>query len=180
MGLAPEDLAAQVGAPFTQDEIDGAVLTVRNAARWHIAPEVSEIITLDVRWGETYFRLPTRYLVSVDSVYDTYRSATIDSSHYRTSFELAKVHRRGGCGWPHGIGRLQVAIHHGYSDVPLDLLPVFAEAARASRRDQSATQFGAGPFRVAYGGQTVDTRTVDPLSTAAVLERYSLFQIGFA
>jgi hypothetical protein len=180
MGLVPVDLEGLPGSPFTQAEIDAAVAALRSAAGWHIAPERTDTIELDVECMECTLRLPTKKLVAVVEITDTELDTVIASSTYRVSTEKNAVHKRGYGWWPHGYARLEVEFTHGYTTVPADLLPLFAEAMSTARRDQTANTFGAGPFSVSYGGQDITNRTLNPLSTAAVLERYSLFQMGMA
>jgi hypothetical protein len=179
MGLTPTDFDGLPGAPLTQAEIDAAVAAVRTAAGWHIAPERDETLTLDVDCWERTLRLPTKQLASVDEVRDTKLSTVIAATTYEVSVAKGAVRKCGGV-WPHGYGRLEVDLTHGYATVPADLLPVFAETVVLSRRDQTADSLTAGPFGVTYSGQDVASRTVNPLSTASVLERYSLFQMGAA
>jgi hypothetical protein len=179
MSLTPTDFDGLPGAPFTQAEIDAAVTALRSAAGWHIAPEQDDTVTLDVDCWEHTLRLPTKHLVSVEEIRDTKLTTVIADTTYKVSTTKGAV--RKNCGmWPHGYGRLEVDITHGYAEVPADLLPVIAEAITTARRDQTATQYGAGPFSVGYSAQDVASRTVNPLSSAAVLERYSLFQMGMA
>jgi hypothetical protein len=177
MGVVVADLAALPGAPFTQAEVDAAVTAVRNAARWHIAPSLSQTVTLDVECRDPVLRLPTRHLTAVTAIRDTDTGDVIAASRYRVSLTVGEV--RAKCGfWPVGYGRVAVDMTHGYATVPADLLPVLAEAAFLSRRDQTATQFSAGPFSI--GVNLSDTGACDPLSTSAVLERYTFWQSGLA
>jgi hypothetical protein len=177
MGLTPTDFGGLPGAPFTQDEIDAAVAAVQGAARWHISPEQQDTIALDVQSWERVLRLPTRHLVSVDEIRDTYTSTVIDPGLYRVSVEFPKILRRCGV-WPCGYGRIEVDITHGYDEVPKDLLPVIAESALLDRRDQTVSSETQGPFSIGYSDS--GSRTANPLSTGSVLERYSYGQPGMA
>jgi hypothetical protein len=178
-GLGPSDLTGLAGAPFTQDQIDRGVATVVQALRWHLAPEVSETLTLDVDPCTRLLRLPTQRLVSLSAVRDTDTDLVIDASLYRVSLNDALVMRK--CGfWPHGLARLEVDIAHGFDTVPPELLAVVAEVASLMRRDQLATTFGAGPFSVAYGTLGWIQRTENPVSTAAVLDRYTFWPTGLS
>lgn len=167
------------GAPFTQDELDEAVTTVRNAARWHICPARTDTITLDIDHREPTLRLPTKRLVSVDEVRDTDTAAVIDAAHYRVSLKQGDVRKRWGF-WPSGYGRIEVDMTHGYDDVPDDLLPVFAQASVVARRDQTASRLSAGPFNIELGTGEPDGAACDPLSSAAILDRYTYWTTGLA
>ncbi|ORB93958.1 hypothetical protein LAUMK4_05836 [Mycobacterium persicum] len=178
MGLEPADLAHLAGAPFTQAEINGAVTTVRNAAKWHIAPEITSIVVLDVVCMEPLLRLPTRYLVEVSEVRDLDTDTVIAATRYRVSRAFGQIRYR--CGyWPSGYERVQVEFDHGYETVPADLLPVIAEAALLQRRDQTAKTQTAGPYSTAFD-ISLAGGSVNPMSTGAVLERYRLWQPGIS
>ncbi|MGV7681589.1 hypothetical protein PJH60_23325 [Mycobacterium kansasii] len=176
MGLVPADLAGHPGAPFTQDEVDAAVVAVRNAARWHISPEVSSVVTLDVECREPVLRLPTKHLVSVTEVRDVDLDEVISADLYRVSRSEGWVRAKYGY-WPYGYERMRVTFVHGYDNVPTDLLPVLAESAKLGRRDQTATELTAGPYNVDY---EVDRAVAlaNPLSTASVLARYTMWESG--
>lgn len=177
MGLTPSDLTGLPGSPFTQGEVDRAVASVRGAARWRIALQAQETVTVDVERCQRILRLPTAFLVSVDEVKDTDTSTVIAASTYRVSLTECAVETK--CGyWPQGWGRVTVKMTHGYSSVPDDLIPVFAEAANMERRDQLIKSQNAGPFSVAFG--TDAQLMANPTSTASVLDRYSFLDTGLA
>src|SRR5687768_6144896 len=111
MGLQPADLEHLPGAPFSQDEVDAAVDSVRLAAGWHIAPQRSDTIVLDVTHCDSWLRLPTLALASVDAVRDTDTDTVIAADRYRVSRSLAQVRKRSGY-WPAGYGRVEVDITH--------------------------------------------------------------------
>ncbi|WP_217901216.1 hypothetical protein [Mycobacterium marinum] len=177
-GLEPDDMAHLFGAPFTQDQIDSAVTTLVNAAKWHIVPEQEDTVTLDVQCWESLLRLPTRHLVSVDEIRDADTATVIDADRYRVSLDLGQVRHRTSY-WPSGYGRVEVDFTHGWDTVPADLLPLLAEAALLSRRDQTAKQLGAGPMSAAFDISLGGSDT-NPLSTRAVFDRYRLWQPGIA
>lgn len=179
MGLTPTDLTGFPGAPFTQAEVDAAVVTVQNAAKWHIAPEIEDTIVLDVQCLEPVLRLPTRHLVSVDEIRDADSDTVLAAATYRVSApDIGQVRKKFGY-WPGGYGRVEVDFTHGFEDVPKDLLGVLAQAAVMSRRDQTAKSQTAGPFSVAFDIAFGSTDT-NPLSSGAVFTRYALWQPGIA
>lgn len=176
--IDPDDLAHLSGAPFSEEEIDTAVAVLRAAAGWHIAPTLDETITLDVLRYQRLLRLPTKLLLSVDEIRDMTSDeygVVIDATTYDVSLSHAKIRRHGY--WPHGYSALEVDLSHGYETCPPDLLPVIAESANLVRRDQTATQFGAGPYSVQFGVLTQPTLG-GPLTSSATLNRYLLWQPG--
>lgn len=168
-GLTPDALAHLPGAPFTQADIDAAVADVRAAAEWHIFPQRAETVLLDVVSAERRLRLPTRKLVSVDAVRNADAGAVIDPTGYRVSVKFAQVKRNGGY-WPSGFGAVEVDMTHGYSELPLDLLPVVAESVNLTRRDQSIRSVRIDDFQQSFGA----TSTPGPIGVYETLARYSL------
>lgn len=166
--LTPDDLIGLPGAPFNPDEVDNAVADVRGAARWHIAPQKTETVTLDVVCGERRLRLPTRQLVSVTAVRDTDTAAVIDPTTYRVSKTIGQVAKKSGY-WPAGLARIEVDMVHGYAACPLDLIAVVAEAARLARREQSVRSVQIDDFQQQFG-----TTATGELGTDETLLRYSL------
>jgi hypothetical protein len=176
--MDPDELLHLAGAPFTDEEVEAAVESVRAAAGWHIAPTRSDTITLTVGCREALLRLPTRQLVSVEEVTDLDTSTAIAASDYRVLTTLNKLLKRRGY-WPTGYEAVQVEMTHGYTTWPKDLLPVVAEAAATSRRDQTVRSQQAGVFVVAYG-DTGSSGVGSLTSTSAALDRYLLSQPGMA
>jgi hypothetical protein len=170
--VTPAELAHLPGAPFSDIEVDAAVAAVRAAAGWHIAPVREETITLDVAHCESWLRLPTQALVSVDEIRDADTGTVIDAARYRVSERLAQVRKRSGY-WPHGYGRIEVDLTHGFDTAPAELLAVIAEAATTARRDQSVTQQTAGPFSVSLGNGGA-SYLGNPIGTGAILESFRL------
>lgn len=170
-------LAYLPGAPFTEAEVDAAVASLREAVRWHIAPERSETITFDVRAYQNVLQLPTRKLVSVNAVRQG--GDVVDPSAYEVSTNLGQVKLSYGY-WDTGFGAVEVDVTHGHESVPLDLLPVIAHTATSQRllavrapvMDQP-TMIGEG-----VGGQMVSANP-DPLIRRTIA-RYALFPAGFA
>lgn len=166
--LSPDFLVDLPGAPFTQDEVDNAVANVRSSARWHIAPQKTETVTLDVACGERRLRLPTRQLVSVAAIRNADTDVVFDPSTYRVSKSLARVVKKTGY-WPSGLAAVEVDIVHGYTACPLDLIAVIAEAARLARREQGIRSVQIDDFQQQFGSAGTTA-----LGTDETLVRYSL------
>lgn len=177
--VAPESLSDFPGAPFTHGEVDAAVAQVRRAAGWHLAPlRESETVTLDVQDRESWLRLPTRKLVSVDEIRDADDSEVIDSDTYRVSLSLAQV-KRSGFYWPCGYGRVEVDMTHGYEHCPEDLLATVALACTLVRRDVTVRSVSIDDFSVTRNNDAVQAAIKASLDSTYVLDE-SLYGLGVA
>lgn len=130
----PGDLSSFPGAPFTEGEILAASGTVRSWAGWHIAPSITETVTVETRGGRALM-LDTLHLSAVTVVRDVTRpghpTTLADVTAYPTArFRSGIVDRRGG--WP--CGAVEVTITHGHAECPPELRSVLAEVIRSDRR----------------------------------------------
>lgn len=155
------------GAPFSVEQVDAAVATVRLAAGWHIAPQRTETILLEVNWPTRWLALPTRKLVDVVEVRDADTGEVIDPAHYRTSRDLATLRFRTG-----GFEAVEVDLTHGFAECPPELLPVIAGAVTQQGRDQTIRQVQVDDFSQSF--VTNAGGVGGPLSNAAILDAYSL------
>ena len=174
---APEDLAGFPGAPFTENQVDAAVAAVRSAARWHIAPEREETVTLDVAAYDSWLRLPTRKLVSVDEVRDVDADEVIEDTGYRVSLNLAQV-KRSGYYWPCGYGAVEVDMTHGYESCPADVLPVIALAVALGKRDPTVSEVRLDDYSVRRNTEMLRAALAAELGEYALDE--ALLSIGIA
>ena len=173
------DLAYLAGAPFTDDEVDAAIATVRSAAGWHIAPVVEETeVLFDIDRYQQALRLPTRKLISVEEIRDADTQTVVPSTSYRISHTRNQVLLYSSY-WSYGFERVEVDFTHGYAVWPQELWPLIAEAASMSRRDPSVNRQTAGVFTVGYGSGGAAS-SLNPLSTGSALDRYSLCELGIA
>lgn len=131
--LTPTGLADYPGAPFTQSKIDSAVALVRRVAGWHIAPVVTETLTLDSEGGRTLL-LPSLRVTSVTEVRDVSSSTPRVLTDWRLS-SSGMLSRPGG--WPEGFSTVEVDLSHGYDEWPSELLRVVAEATQRQVRQES-------------------------------------------
>ncbi|MBA3781014.1 MAG: hypothetical protein H0X12_04065 [Nocardioides sp.] len=160
--IAPEDLGAFPGAPFSDEVVDAAVAGLRAAAGWHIAPSRTETVTVDSPGGYRLI-LDTLYLTAVNGV----RNVLDVTPSEITGVRFSKAGILAGC-FPCGFQSVEVDIMHGYAATPPDLLPLLASACQRITVDTSvvASQ-GAGPFSVTFRDPA--TSSVDP-----GLARYAL------
>lgn len=157
--VTADDLSFLPGAPFEDSEVDAAVETLRNAVRWHIAPERSETVTLDIPIMQPRLTLMTTHLVSIDEI--RANGEVVDPADYQVSKTFGRVKRI--CGyWPAGYGTVEVDMTHGFETVPKDLLNVIAAIAATSRRDQAVREAVAGPFTMALIGIDKVIERYDP------------------
>ena len=145
----PSMLADFPGAPFGDGPVDAAVGAIRAVAGWHIAPERTETVVVDSRGGAVVY-LPTRYLIAVTEVRDMTDTVPRVITDWRDSVR-GKLQLGYPCGWPIGLGAIEVDIVHGYEICPPELLPIVAEYARAvSSTDPAKSQESLGKWSVSY------------------------------
>lgn len=159
----PSDLTGFPGAPFTDRVVDGAVGALRLVARWHIAPSVTETITLDSDGGSRLI-LPTLHLTAVSEVRDVSGDTPVVITDFRWSH--AGVLSR-PCGWPYGFQSIEVDITHGYTECPPELLSIIAYGCQSAGVDRNLSARSVGPFSESYRDSAGEVS--DP-----ILARYTL------
>jgi hypothetical protein len=139
------DVADLAGFPgeFSQEMVDAAVASIRADAGWHIAPVVTETITVFGDGGRVLF-LPSLRIISVASV----TLAGLPTTNWQLG--------NGGTlyapyGWPRGP--LQVTFTHGYETAP-DLIPEVVARISSYSRDRTITSQTDGPFTTVFGNQS--------------------------
>jgi hypothetical protein len=175
---SPEDLAYLPGAPFSETEVDAACAAVRTAASWHIAPQVTETISLDVTPCDRWLRLPTGHLVGVTAVRDADTGEAVDTATYRVSRKLGQVKR--STPWPSGYERVEVDMIHGYAETPTDLPAIIAQAIAMARRDPTVQATGVDDFSVTYFSSAAGRAAVTALLGDYALDDAALYGIGIA
>lgn len=161
--VAPADLAAFPGAPFVDTLVDAAAGSVRDDAGWHIAPSVTETLTV-VSPGGTALLIPSlKYTItSVRDVTDPANPETITNYVDRRHGIL---HRSYGWATDH---KYEVAVTHGYTTCPPALLPILAHRAQAAKAVSGNVRLGS----LALGfNNPADSRTDQD---DKILARYSL------
>jgi hypothetical protein len=166
--VSPYDLEDFPGAPFSDTLVDAAVSDIRSEAGWHIAPQVTETLTLD-SYGGQLLSLPSQRVVNVTAVRDMTRAGAVLTGWTRSSCLLWRSTYHTYCfGWP--VGQVEVDIVHGFATTPPDLLA--AVAARALRlsnpRDPSLASQLVGQVSQTYATSAAGFAP-DP-----VVARYSL------
>lgn len=152
------DLAGFPGAPFSETVVASSAEAIRNEAGWHIAPSVTETITIDSNGGPILM-LPTLYLTAVTEVVDVSGDTPTVLTGWRKS-RAGMLSRQQG--WPHGFESVEVTFTHGYDACPAELFPVIAE-----RTQRKVQQESLGSRSVSYA---TDTGGV----VSSVVARYKL------
>lgn len=137
--VLPADLIGFPGAPFTPSTVGAAANQIRRTCGWHIAPELTETLTVD-HDGSTVLHLPSLKVSEVTSVRDVTGSTPREITGWRWSGAgMVSGH------FPRGFRSIEITLTHGYSECPPDLLPVVA-----SRTQRRAMQESLGSRSVSY------------------------------
>ena len=144
------------GAPFTAAVVDPAAGHVRALCGWHVAPVVTETVTVETG-ASSVVLLPSLRVVSVAEVRD-------EDGNVLTGWKVRPngVLRIPG-GWPDVI---EVDLKHGHESCPSELAAVVAEHAR---------RVSAGGVKAeSLSGRSVQLDTLPSSSAAAALDRHTL------
>jgi hypothetical protein len=151
--VTPGNLSGFPGAPFAETVLDAAVATVREEAGWHIAPVITETVTLDGP-ASGILMLPTRRVTAILSVTDD--GVLVDPTEFylREGGYLQRRYSR----W--GGRKMTVEFTHGFDACPDTLLPIIAERARTLARGGVVRQESLGSRSVSFGKEA--TSAVPP------------------
>lgn len=115
---------------------------IRAYCGWHVAPALTETLTLDGNGGR-HLWLPSLKVNSITSV--THCGDLLDSDDYDWS-ESGYLELRCGC-WTHRPRQIVVELNHGFDDIPEALVEVAVSvASRAASSPSGAVQEATGPF----------------------------------
>lgn len=165
--FAPEDLTGLPGAPFDAEVVTQAGEAIRNACGWHIAPELTETLTVDSAGG-TRLYLKTKLLTNVTAVRDVTNGGSTILTGW-TFNRLGRLTRRSG--WPCDGHTLEVDVVHGYEECPVELLGVGATIARGLGDSRLAKQKSLGSASLTY--ETDAVRDLAP----SVLDAYTILTV---
>lgn len=121
--ITREDIGALTESEpaFTDGQLDVAVSIARTYCRWHIAPTLTQTLTLDGRGGRL-LALPSLHVVDVTAV-------TVDGVEV-TDFEWSDNGTLERCaGWPAKRRSIEVTLEHGHAACPDDVAGVVASIA---------------------------------------------------
>lgn len=145
-----------------QLRLDGVIADIRAFCGWHIAPSITETLTLDGP-GRRTLLLPSLYVSSVAAV--TEDGTEVAPENYDWS-EKGMVRRRNGL-WSERWRGITVTLSHGYAEAPAGVLGVILDVVA----DALAVPLGTvpekmGPFEFGGGGTAFKAHQL------AVLGRY--------
>lgn len=169
MSLVTPEQLAQYEAGDPQTFLNGVSAAVQRYCGWHIAPAQDDVLTLDSRGGR-HLHLPSLKVVTVASV--TVCGELTDPSEYSWSESgYIELH----CGsFPHRPRSVVVDLHHGFAEIPADLMDVIMRvAARAKATPMGATRQAAGGVSFDFG------RTSSGLAagTALMADDYAILDL---
>ena len=131
-----------------RDAWGAACAAVRAYCGWHVAPSVTEDVTVDGS-GSSVQVLPTLHLTALHSI-------TNDGSAVaEPEWSASGMVRRGGC-WTSRWRGVTARITHGYDACPLEVLDIVAEMV-ASAPSRSVSSVASGGHSVTYE-PTMSTR----------------------
>ena len=144
------------------------------------APErEGETVTIDVTRCESWLRLPTRRLTSVDEIRDASDDTVIDDATYGVSKKLAQVKRTGCRYWPSGYGAVEVDMTHGYEECPADVERAVVLAIAMAKRDPTVKSVAIDDFSVTRNTEAIQAAVKVELGSDYVLDD-SLYGLGIA
>lgn len=154
--------------PRLEALIAGATAAVRGYCGWHIAPSLTETVTLDGPGGDV-LTLPTMHLTDLAAV--TEAGTVLDVATVEWS-ELGSVRKESGC-WTERYRGVVVTMTHGHDAAP-DVAQIIIQAViPALSSPMAATSERAGTFAVTWattapgvaGGLSLLQRDRDILDT---------------
>lgn len=161
--VAATDLAEFPGAPFPVAIVASAAESVRRDAGWHIAPSVTETVTVDGKGGQWLF-LPSLHVTAVTAV----RDVSGDTPTTLTGWRLTRagmLYR--AAGWPYAVAAVEVDLTHGYDACPPELLPAIAARAQSAR-----VNHGTGNVRL--GSLSVSPPDAPSVSADEAVARFTI------
>lgn len=138
--VGADDLVEFGGGPYTEAQVGAAANAIRRRAGWHIAPNITETVTLD-HDGSVVVRLPSLHVTDVLLVEDMSGREPREITDYRWSSSGMLEGR-----FPQGFRSLRVKFSHGYSICPGDLARLVASRTQRRRMQESV-----GGVSVTYG-----------------------------
>ena len=120
---------------LAQLRLDAVIQDIRDYCGWHIAPSLTETLTLDGP-GRRTLLLPSLYVTAVDEV--TVDGTAVPATEFEWS-DRGMLRRRCGI-WPDRWRGITVTLTHGYPAAPAGVLGVIADVVS----DALAVTLGGG------------------------------------
>lgn len=126
--------------------IDMATDDIRTHCGWHIAPTVTETVTVDGSGGEVQ-TLPTLHLVDLIAVADDGTDLTVAD----VEWSVAGYMKRPGYRWTSRLRGVVAEIEHGYAEVPMGLVGLVCDlVARSMTKPPGVARESSGGESVNY------------------------------
>jgi len=139
LGVPPEEM----DEPRAEAFLEQASAFIRAYCGWHIAPSVTEALTVDGS-GALMQPLPSGYLTSVGLV-TAVGEAVADFTWSQAGYLVRSRP------WPCVLRGVTAIVTHGYATTPPEVVAVVCMAAtRAQTNPEGVTRKVAGPFQVQY------------------------------
>lgn len=143
--------------------LDGVIQDIRDYCGWHIAPSVTETLTVDGPGLRTLL-LPSLRITAVAAV--TQDGTAVPATEWEWS-ELGMLRHRSGV-WTDRWRGITVTLTHGYDTAPAGVLGVILDVVS----DAVATPLGGGPEKVGPFEFPAGGGTAFRAHQLAVLNRY--------
>jgi hypothetical protein len=164
--VLPDDLEDFPGAPFADSVVRAAGESVRADAGWHIAPIITETVTVDGPGPNGLLLLPSLRVLSVAAVTDLTGDNPVQLDGWRLAGSGMLLRRQG---WPSGAAALEVVLTHGLDETPAELFPVVAARCQRSSVNSVIAQESLGARSVSYNVGRLEPETND-----SALDRYRI------
>lgn len=122
----PKVVAAGVSTDGALQVLDAVSDDVRDYCGWHIAPSVTETLTVDGSGGEV-LGLPTLHLTAVASIAEDGEDLDVDGVEWSQAGYLRKPYSR----WTAKLRGVTAEVTHGYDTTPPGLLALVCDMALA-------------------------------------------------
>jgi len=128
----PELLTGVPLSGFEPQDVREASEAIRSYCGWHIAPAISDTVTLRIERGRGTVILPTLQLNSITSV-------TVDGTLWSASDYEAYLGRTARIDLGRGVlaRRVVVVFNHGFTEAPGDVIRVVKSLARSGATGSS-------------------------------------------
>lgn len=150
------------------DGVDADAWAAANAAvraycGWHVAPVITETVTLDGS-GTNLMFLPTLRLVDLVSILNDGEAVS------DPGWSAAGIVRGA---WTDKFRGVVAEMEHGFEECPAEILAVLTELA-TSELPGSATSLASGPYRVGFGSDGPNAARAH----SAVLDAYRIARVS--
>lgn len=156
------------GGPYDDAAVAAAAAAVRTYCNWHIAPTITEELTLDGSGGVIQ-PLPTLHLTAVAAVVEEGNDVPIVAGLWTEAGYLWRSSR-----WTRQLRGLVATITHGFDECPLEVAAVVASLAKRGPVGTSIERESAGGVSIGYGAG----RAAGPIGLGAyeeaVLDHYRI------